>query len=264
MGRSVALAVSENDWSGDLSQSKQSRVHVWGASQSRAESRDQIECGGKKSESPGIQFTVKTRASEMPVPTRPPDPPGHLAKRPTISAKSENNSTSASVEPNGTPSNSTQQSKPMTPEEKILALWRHCGQKCNPEGQILIDPMIYDMMDAFLESVRDTNEPIRQLRNQASPNSLATSLASATSVPTLPPPAIMNKSWSTVVATSQAAKQVKALPKPPINAALLTINAKIDETPIQINGASRLPSGDLLIHAYDRIAACWILENRYR
>ncbi|KAG0139585.1 hypothetical protein CROQUDRAFT_22488, partial [Cronartium quercuum f. sp. fusiforme G11] len=46
-----------------------------------------------------------------------------------------------------------------------------------------------------------------------------------------------------------------------INAALLMINEKIDDNLIQVKGASRLLSGDLLIHTYNYIAAPWILEN---
>ncbi|KAG0152402.1 hypothetical protein CROQUDRAFT_35185, partial [Cronartium quercuum f. sp. fusiforme G11] len=49
-----------------------------------------------------------------------------------------------------------------------------------------------------------------------------------------------------------------------INAALLAINVKLGESPIQVKGASRPPSGDHLIHAYNRIAARWILEDRHR
>ncbi|KAG0140925.1 hypothetical protein CROQUDRAFT_688145 [Cronartium quercuum f. sp. fusiforme G11] len=112
-----------------------------------------------------------------------------------------------------------------------------------------------------------------------------------------------NRLWSTVASATQPAKQVKVPLKPPtnkminefksakiiirvpvdkdpcvklkpkeltckINAALLMINAKIDDNIIQVKGASRLPSGDLLhcqdillIHTYNHIAAHWILEN---
>ncbi|KAG0139759.1 hypothetical protein CROQUDRAFT_54281 [Cronartium quercuum f. sp. fusiforme G11] len=35
-----------------------------------------------------------------------------------------------------------------------------------------------------------------------------------------------------------------------VNAALLAINAKQNDSPIQVKGASRVPSGDILIHSH--------------
>ncbi|KAG0139134.1 hypothetical protein CROQUDRAFT_102097 [Cronartium quercuum f. sp. fusiforme G11] len=105
-----------------------------------------------------------------------------------------------------------------------------------------------------------------------------------------PPPLTINRSWSAVAALNQPAKSMKMPPKPPtnkeinefksakvvirvptdkdpcanlepkeltcrINAALLAINVKLEDTPIQVKGPSRLPSGNLLIHTYNQIAA---------
>ncbi|KAG0147866.1 hypothetical protein CROQUDRAFT_42194, partial [Cronartium quercuum f. sp. fusiforme G11] len=143
-------------------------------------------------------------------------------------------------------------------------------------------------------------ETIKQTRNHPCPHCNAPTISAVPPTQATPPSSntnrLSNRLWSTVASATQPAKQVKVPPKPPtnkminefksakiiirvpvdkdpcaklepkeltckINAALLTINAKIDDNLIQVKGASRLPSGDLLIHTYNRIAARWILEN---
>ncbi|KAG0141392.1 hypothetical protein CROQUDRAFT_663911 [Cronartium quercuum f. sp. fusiforme G11] len=134
---------------------------------------------------------TNTQSPRMPDPTHPPDPPGHAAKRPIPSDRNADNPNIIDIEFNGTLSNLIPQANSLSPEDRILATWRKCGQSRPPDGRVLIDSTVYDMMEVFLESIRDTKIP--QLQSQNSSTPLPTILMTLSQTMTHPLPAKLNK-----------------------------------------------------------------------
>lgn len=188
---------------------------------------------------------------------------------------------------------SASSSPPITSEDKILAAWRKCATNKLPDGSIVVNSVVFDMMEAFIESIEDFKIMIKNLERQ-----------STSSTPSIPqvthplPPKPVN-SWSSAVRVNlpptphlvaplkpprnqvineyKASKVIIRVPEHSdpfanltskdflckVNAALLSVGAKIDNTPIQALGATRMQSGDLIIHVASRPAARWLLWNRH-
>lgn len=181
----------------------------------------------------------------------------------------------------------------LTPEDKILAAWRKCASNRLPDGNISVHPAVFDMMEAFIESVKEFKEIIKR----SGPAPTAPILQpSKLQHPLLSKPV---KSWANAVKPSSSSmlplpkpanppsnrainefKSAKVIIRVPdsvspllniqpkdllckINAALLSVGAKIDSNPIQALGASKMQSGDLIIHTANRPAARWLLWNRH-
>lgn len=48
-----------------------------------------------------------------------------------------------------------------------------------------------------------------------------------------------------------------------INNALTSVNAKVNDNPVKIRGASILPSGDILMNMDNRLMKSWLLDNKH-
>lgn len=149
------------------------------------------------------------------------------------------------------------------------------------------------MMEAFIESVKDFKEIIKRshlapttvapqpiIPQHPLPSKPAKSWANAVKPPSssaLPTPKPMNPPSNRVINEFKSAKVIIRVPDSinpfaniqpkdllcKINAALLLVGAKIDGNPIQALGASRMQSGNLLIHTANRPTARWLLWNRH-
>lgn len=190
--------------------------------------------------------------------------------------------------PDLTPPSQPPDNSQLSPEDKILAAWRKCASNVLPDGNIAVHPAVFDMMEAFIESVRDFKIMFKQLGpSSVSPpphhplpskpvKSWAATVKStpSTIIPTPPP---MKPPSNRVINEFKTAKVVIRVPESTdpfanvqpkdllckINAALLSIGAKLGNVPIQILGANRMQSGDLIIHTANRPTARWLLWNRH-
>lgn len=182
---------------------------------------------------------------------------------------------------------------PISPEEKILVAWRKCASNVLPDGHIAVHPVVFEMMEAFLESIKDFKEMIKKAGTTSPPppphnpppshplpakptKSWASAVKSnlpptlSLSAPKIPPPnRVINefKSSKVVIRVPESTDPFANI-KPKdllckINAALLSIGAKIGNSPIQALGATRMQSGNLIIHTANRPTARWLLWNRH-
>lgn len=181
----------------------------------------------------------------------------------------------------------------LSPEDKILAAWRKCASNVLPDGHIAVHPAVFDMMEAFIKSVRDFKDMIKKM----GPNSTQALPQNPPSIHPLPAKPL--NSWANTVKSNLPPVLPLSAPKKPpsnrlinkfksskvvirvpdstdpfanikpkdllckINAALLATGAKIGDSPIQALGATRMKSGDLIIHTANRPAARWLLWNRH-
>lgn len=180
-----------------------------------------------------------------------------------------------------------------TSEDKILSAWRKCAANQLPDGSVVVDSAVFEMMEAFIESVEEFETIIQSMNKPVNP----TIHQSPQITHSLPPKP--TRSWATVTKTPhpmilpmsvqakpaankvvneyKAAEVVIRVPENndlfanitskellrKVNAALLSVGAKINGNPIQALGASRMQSGDLMIHTGNRPSAHWILGNRH-
>lgn len=139
----------------------------------------------------------------------PPDPPSQLPKRlaapHTVSPDNQEVRSSLS---SAKPSDNL----PLSPEDKILAAWRKCASNVLPDGNIAVHPAVFDMMEAFIESVKEFKDMIKKM----DPKSVTTS--SSTPQPQHPLPMKPTQTWaSTVKSNLPAALSLPAPIKPPSN-----------------------------------------------
>lgn len=225
-----------------------------------------------------------------PPPPSPPDPPNQLLKRPmaTRTRSSEDSEILSPVHLQKASDNPS-----LSPKDKILAAWRKCASNVLQNGNIAVHPAVFDMMEAFIESVKEFKEMIKKMDPKSS------TAPSPTPLPQHPLPPKPTKSWANAAKTNLTpAFSLPAPMKPPsnrainefksakvvirvpestdpffniqpkdllckINVALLSVGAKIGDTPIKALGAARMESGDLIIHTANRPTARWLLWNRH-
>lgn len=227
-------------------------------------------------------------------PSPPPSPPNHGSRPPKRPTSTQDPAPESQDETMRIDSSPPESHPPTTSEDRILAAWRKCASNKLPDGSVVIDSVVFEMMEAFIESVKEFKSIIKSMdKTVSSPT------PPQVTQPTHPLPPKPIKSWANATKSYLPSTLPMSVPlKPPSNktineyksakviirvpdntdlfanttskellckikAALLTVGAKFEGNPIQVLGASRMQSGDLLIHTANRPSARWILNNQH-
>lgn len=186
-------------------------------------------------------------------------------------------------------------------EDELMGAWLEVTSQQNSDGSVNLSPIVTKLLTVLLRKVsealkeaRKTSRRVERLEAQiATLNSIPApgptkqmSWASAATLPPKPssahlkilthpapppPPKVVNSFKPSHVIIRKPEDKTKTPFRncapteivEEVTKALRKVNAKIDDTPIEVKAAQLLPSGDIKLYTATRREASWLLNNRH-